>query len=457
MTATTDAPPTMTATTVAFARTRRRAELSLGLLVVAVTVGGYILVALANGPKLPSNVGLLLAWVFGLYLVAHIAVRKLAPAADGTLLPLAAMLNGLGFVMIVRLAGARGIADYAQQARVQSMWVTIGLGVFVATLYFVRDVRIFARYRYVALVLGIASMLLPLAPHIGQSRNGARLWIGLGPLSFEPSEAAKILLVAFFAAYLADKRELLSEGRVRVGRWFLPSPRDLGPLLLAWGLALLVLAYEQDIGTSLLFFGVFAAMLYMTTRRSAYLVVTILLLIVGAFLAYKLFGRVRIRVENWTNPWPNAVGSGRQPVQGWYALGSGGIAGTGLGLGQPWQVPLASTDYMFTSIGEELGLVGSIGVLAAFMLFVGGAYRIAVDAVRPFTKLFAAGLATIVGLQSFLIIGGVTRVIPLTGISLPFVSYGGSSLVANFALVAILLRISDDTVQSTANPPARAP
>ena len=441
------------ASAVTFARTRRRAEMSLGLLVVAVTVCGYILVALANGPKLPPHVAVLLAWVFGLYLVAHIAVRKLAPAADGTLLPLAAMLNGLGFVMIARLAG--GGRDYAQQARVQSMWVTIGIAVFVGTLILVRDVRIFARYRYIALLLGIAFMLLPLAPHIGQSRNGARLWVGLGPLSFEPNEIAKVLLVAFFAAYLSDKREVLSEGRVRVGRWFLPSLRDLGPLLLAWGMALLVLFYEQDIGTSLLFFGVFAAMLYMTTRRSAYLVITVLLLIVGAVVAYKLFGRVRVRVENWTNPWPNANGSGRQPVQSWYALGSGGIAGTGLGLGQPWQVPLASTDYMFTSIAEELGLVGAIGVIAAFMLFVGGAYRIAVDAVRPFTKLFAAGLATIVGLQSFLIIGGATRVIPLTGISLPFVSYGGSSLVANFALLAILLRISDEGVRTKAPPGAR--
>jgi peptidoglycan glycosyltransferase len=441
------------ATAVAFARTRRRAELSLGLLVVAVTVGGYILVALANGPKLPPNVALLVAWVLGLYLVAHLAVRKLAPAADGTLLPLAAMLNGLGFVMIARLAG--GGRDYAQQARVQSLWVTIGIAVFVATLFLVRDVRIFARYRYIALLLGIAFMLLPLAPHIGQSRNGARLWVGLGPLSFEPNEIAKVLLVAFFAAYLADKREVLSEGRIRMGRWFIPSLRDLGPLLLAWGMALLVLFYEQDIGTSLLFFGVFAAMLYMTTRRSAYLVITILLLVVGAFLSYKLFGRVRIRVQNWTNPWPNANGSAYQAVQGWYALGSGGIAGTGLGLGQPWQVPLASTDYMFTSIAEELGLVGAIGIIAAFMLFVGGAYRIAIDAVRPFTKLFAAGLATIVGLQSFLIIGGATRFIPLTGISLPFVSYGGSSLVANFALLAVLLRISDDGVRTKAPPGAR--
>lgn len=443
----------MTAAFGNIARSRRRSEMSLGLLVIAVTVGGYILVALANGPKLPPNVAILLAWVFGLYLVAHLAVRRFAPAADGTLLPIAAMLNGIGFVMIARLAG--GGKDYAQQARIQSVWVTIGIAVFVVTLIVVRDVRIFARYRYIALLLGLIFMLLPLAPVIGQSRGGGRLWIGLGPLSFEPSEIAKVLLVAFFAAYLADKRELLTQGRIRIGRWFVPSPRDLGPLLLAWGVALLVLAYEQDIGTSLLFFGVFATMLYMTTRRSAYVVGTILLLVIGGLIAYKAFGHVRVRVENWTNPWPNASGSGRQPIQSWYALGSGGVAGTGLGLGQPWQVPLASTDYMFTSIGEELGLVGSVGVIALFMLFVGSAYRIAVDTVRPFTKLFAAGIATIIGLQTFLIIGGVTRVIPLTGISLPFVSYGGSSLVANFALLGILLRISDESVRTEVAPRAR--
>jgi cell division protein FtsW (lipid II flippase) len=444
----------VTTAIVAFGRSRRRSELSLGLLVVAVTVGGYILVALANGPKLPPNVAILLAWVFGLYLVAHLAVRRFAPAADGTLLPLAAMLNGIGFVMIARLAGAG--RDYPQQARVQSVWVGIGIVVFVVTLIVVRDVRVFERYRYIALFLGILFMLLPLFPVIGQSRGGGRLWVGIGPLSIEPSEIAKVLLVGFFAAYLADKRELLTQGRIRIGRWFIPSPRDLGPLLLAWGMSLLVLAYEQDIGTSLLFFGVFAAMLYMTTRRAAYLVGTFVLLVVGAVVAYKAFGHVRVRVENWTNPWPNAADSGRQPVQGWYALGSGGIAGTGLGLGQPWQVPLASTDYMFSSIGEELGLVGSIGVIALFMLFVGSAYRVAVDTVRPFTKLFAAGIATIIGLQTFLIIGGVTRVIPLTGISLPFVSYGGSSLVANFALLALLMRMSDDAVGVEHSPPPTA-
>lgn len=436
------------------ARTRRRAEISLGLLVLAVTVGGYILLSLANGPSLPPDLYPLLATVFGLYLVAHLAVRRFAPNSDGTLLPLAAMLNGIGFVFIARLADVN--KDYRAQARLESVWVAIGVAVFVLTLVIVRDIRIFERYRYTALLLGVAFLLLPLAPKVGQSRGGGRLWVTLGPFSFEPSEIAKVLLVAFFAAYLVDKQELLTQGRVRIGRWFFPSLRDLGPLLFAWGMSLLVLAYEQDIGTSLLFFGVFAAMLYMTTRRFAYIVGTFILLVIGAFIAYKMFGHVRVRVQNWTNPWRDPLGTGLQPIQGWFAFGSGGIAGTGLGLGHPGQVPNASTDYMFSTIGEELGLVGTVGVVAAFMLLVGSAYRVAVDATRPFSKLFAAGIATLIGWQTFLIMGGVLRVIPLTGIALPFASYGGSSLIANFALIALLLRISDDTARAAAAAPPEA-
>jgi peptidoglycan glycosyltransferase len=421
---------------------RRHAELSLGLLVAFVTVGGYVLVALADGPHLPPDLYVLLASVFALYAIAHIAVRRFAPHSDATLLPLAAMLNGIGFVTIARL-------DH-QQAQTQSAWVAIAVAAFIGTLFVVREVRLFERYRYTALLFGLMFLLLPLAPKIGRTVNGSRLWVALGPLTFEPSEVAKVLLVAFFAAYLVDKRELLAEGRIRIGRWFVPSPRDLGPLMLAWGVALVVLAYEKDVGTSLLFFGTFAAMLYITTRRAAYIVGTLVLLVVGAFLAYKAFGHVRVRVANWTNPWKHPQDQGYQSIQGWYALGSGGIGGTGLGLGNPKLIPDAATDFVFAAIGEELGLVGTIGIVAAFMLFIGSAFRIAIDATRPFAKMFAAGIATIIALQTFLILGGVLRVIPLTGITLPFVSYGGSSLVANFALLAILLRISDDTARSAA-------
>jgi cell division protein FtsW (lipid II flippase) len=429
------------------ARNRRRAELSLGIFVVVVTVGGYVLIALANGPTLPPDLYLLLAAVFGLYFVAHIAVRRLAPYADATLLPLAALLNGIGFVTIARLdrGRAKGVAPLAP---VQAVWVAIAIGVFIVTLIVVRDVRIFERYRYTALLLGLGFLLLPLAPSIGRTVNGGRLWVAIGPLSFQPSEISKVLLVAFFAAYLVDKRELLAQGRVRVGGWFLPSPRDLGPLLLAWGVALLVLAYEKDVGTSLLFFGVFAAMLYITTQRPAYVIGTLILLVIGAFVAYKSFGHVQVRVHNWIDPWRDPQNKGYQIIQSWFAFGSGGVAGTGLGLGNPTLIPNAATDFVFSAIGEELGLVGTLGVVAAFMLLIGSAFRIAVDSVRPFAKLFSAGIATILGLQTFLIIGGVLRVIPLTGITLPFVSYGGSSLVANFILLALLLRMSDDSARA---------
>jgi len=428
------------------ARRRRHAELSLGVLVAIVAAGGFILVALANGPTLPPGLNALLVWIGGLYLVAHIAVRRFAPNADGTLLPLAALLNAVGFVMITRLDQAHD--PPTDLARVQSVWVAVGIAVFVLTLFFVRDVRIFERYRYTILLIGLVALLLPLAPSIGQTINGARLWVAIGSLTFEPSELAKVLLVGFFAAYLVDKRELLTQGSIRVWRFNVPSPRDLGPLLLAWGVALLVLAYEKDVGTSLLFFGVFAAMLYMATRRGAYVVGALVLLVLGAVLAYHAFGHVQVRVDTWLDPWKDPLDKGFQLAQSQYAFGSGGVAGTGLGLGSPNLIPNASTDFVFAAIGEELGLVGTLGVLSAFLLLVGSAYRIAVDATRPFSKLFAAGIATILGFQTFLIVGGVTRVIPLTGITLPFVSYGGSSLVANFALLALLLRISDDTARA---------
>jgi len=426
------------------ARRRRRSELALGVLVVLLTVGGYALVALADGPDLPPDLWVLLGWVFGLYGVAHLAVRRFARNADSTLLPLAAALNGVGFVTISRLD--------RELARVQSLWVAIGVATFVATLVVVRDIRWLARYRYTFALLGIGFLLLPLVPGVGRTLNGARLWVSIGPLNFQPGEIAKVLLVVFIAAYLADKREVLAAGTVRVGRVFLPALRDLGPLGLAWGLSILVMVYEKDLGSSLLFLGVFAALLYMATGRAFYVVLALVLFAGGAALAYNAFDHVQVRVETWIDPWDDAQGDGFQIIQSWYAFGTGGLAGTGLGLGNPDKIPNAATDFVFSAIGEELGLVGTLAVVLAFMLLVGTAFRIAVDATRPFPKLFAAGLATILGLQTFIILGGVTRLIPLTGITLPFVSYGGSSLVANFAVLALLARISDETARARSEP-----
>jgi peptidoglycan glycosyltransferase len=420
------------------ARHRRNVELTLGLLTIVVTMGGYVLVALADGPELPPDLFLLLGAVFGLYLVAHLTIRRVAPAADGTLLPLAAVLNGIGFVTIARLD--------RELARIQSVWVAVAVAAFVATLVLVRDLRTLERYRYTFALLGIGCLLLPLVPGIGREINGARLWVSLGALNFQPGEAAKVLLVVFFAAYLVDKRELLSAGSFRVAGLYLPAPRHLGPLLLAWGFSIVVMVMEKDLGSSLLFFAVFAAMLYMATGRLVYMVVALVLFVAAAVIAYQLFDHVQVRVETWLDPWPTARDEGYQITQSWFAFGTGGVAGTGLGLGNPDKIPNAATDFVFSAVGEELGLVGTLGVLCCYILFVGSALRVAVDAPRPFPKLFAAGLATIVGVQTLIILGGVTRIIPLTGITLPFVSYGGSSLVANFVLLALILRISHDTI-----------
>jgi cell division protein FtsW (lipid II flippase) len=417
---------------------RRGAEIGAGLLAVVVTVGGYVLVALADGPTLPPDLLGFLGAVLGLYVVAHLAVRRFAPRADATLLPLAALLNGLGFVTIVRLD--------RELARIQSVWVAVGVAALVATLVVVRDVGALARYRYTFALLGVLFLLLPLAPGLGATIRGARLWVRAGPISFQPGEIAKVLLVLFFAGYLVEKRELLAQGTVRLGRRLrLPDPKHLGPLLLAWGISILVMVRLRDLGSSLLFFAVFALMLYMATDRAVYLVGAFAMFFVGAAIAYQVFDHVQVRVSTWIDPWADPQGDGFQIIQSMFAFGTGGVAGTGLARGSPDKIPAATTDFVFAAVGEELGLLGALAMLMAFLLLVGSALRIAIDSPRPFEQLAAAGLATIIAVQTFIILGGVTRLIPLTGLTTPFVSYGGSALVANFVLLGLLLRISDDT------------
>jgi cell division protein FtsW (lipid II flippase) len=430
---------------------RRNAELTLGLLAVVITAGGYVLLALAEGPALPANIWFFLGMLFGLYVLAHFAVRSLAPRADATLLPLAAVLNGIGFITITRID--RDATD--QLAPAQAVWTAVGVLAFIGTLALVRRVALLERYRYTFLFFGIVALLLPLAPGLGTEINGARLWVKLGPINFQPGEAAKVLLVVFFAAYLVEKREVLREGARRIAGMRIPAAKHLGPLLLAWGFSILVMVRQKDLGSSLLFFAVFAVMLYMATERVAYLLAGLGLFVSGAAIAYQLFGHVEERVSVWRNPWPVAGGDGYQTVQSLFSFGSGGFAGTGLGLGSPDKIPNAATDFIFSAIGEELGLLGTVAVLIGFLLLIGAGFRIAVQADRPFPKLFAAGLTSIIGIQTFVILGGVTRLIPLTGVTLPFVSYGGSSLIANFVVLALLLRISDETAERAGRPRAR--
>ncbi len=424
-------------------RFRRTRELSLGALALLITGGGYVLLALSKGPALPADLWGFLAGLFALFFCAHLAVRRFAPRADATLLPIAALLLGIGFVTITRLDLVAKAKD--RVAPTQALWAVVGVGAFVLTLFIVRNTRSLARYRYTFLFLGVAALLLPLIPGLGIELNNARLWIRIGGLTIQPGEGAKVLLVIFFAAYLVEKRELLSSGSRRIGRLHLPDPKHLGPLLLPWGVAILIMVQQKDLGSSLLFFAVFAAMLYIATLRSAYLIAGAALFGGAVAISYQAFAHVQERVSTWINPWADAQGDGFQLTQSLFAFGSGGFEGRGLGLGSPGVIPIATSDFIFAAIGEELGLIGTVAVIGAFMLLVGSAYRIAIQASRPFSQLFAAGLATIMGVQTFVIIGGVTRVIPLTGVTLPFVSYGGSSLVANFVILALLLRISDES------------
>jgi peptidoglycan glycosyltransferase len=429
---------------------RRRTELGLIVVGALITSGAYALAGLGRDAEIPANLVPFLGMVLGLLVAAHVAVRRLAPDADGILLPLAALLNGIGYVFIVRLDEAQ--SDGGRLAGLQAMWTAIGIGAFIATLLFVRRSRSLERYRYTFAAIGLVLLLLPLLPVVGRTINGSRIWISIGPANFQPGEAAKIVLAIFFAGYLVERRELLALSTFRLGPLHLPDPKHLGPILLAWGISLAVMTLQKDLGSSLLFFVLFVVMLWVATGRTTYLTLGGTLFLAGATFAYSQFSHVRDRVEVWLDPWPVAADEGYQIVEASYALADGGIAGTGLALGTPTRIPEVETDFIFAAIGEELGLLGAAAVLCAYLLMVGAGLRVALRADSAFDTLLATGLTTLLGVQTFIIIGGITRTLPLTGVTLPFVSYGGSSLVMNYVLLALLLRISDNSVaaQSTA-------
>jgi peptidoglycan glycosyltransferase len=294
------------------------------------------------------------------------------------------------------------------------------------------------------MLLGLALLLLPLAPGIGRTVSGARLWVRVGPLNFQPAEGAKIMLAAFLAGYLATKREVLMAATTRVGPWMIPAPRHFGPLVLAWGVSLAVMVFERDLGSSMLFFALFVVMIYAATGRSAYVVTGVGLFAGGTYFAYQAFGHVQSRIAAWLDPWSRIETSGFQIAQSLFALGTGGIAGEGLGRGRPDLIRRGvETDFIFSAFGEELGMLGGLAILLLFAILVARGFHVALRARDPFMTLLATGLTVIVGFQTFIIVGGVTRLIPLTGITLPFVSYGGSSILANFVLIALLMRLSD--------------
>jgi cell division protein FtsW (lipid II flippase) len=423
----------------------RNRELALLILALLIGAGAMCLVAVARSTKQVSVAIPYISAVVIAYVIAHIIVRRFAPRADPLILPLAAALNFLGLAVIYRLSPH----NYGPS---QVTWTLVGVALFIATLLLLKDYKVLSRYKYLAGFAGVGLLLLPLTP-LGATINGARLWVRI-PVAFQPGEPAKICLVLFFAGYLAERKELLAIASRRVFGFHVPDLKHFGPLLVMWGLSLAVMFYENDMGSSMLFFSIFIAMLFIATARVVYAAFGGLLFAIGAYFGYQVFGHVQERVTIWLHVFnPHLVNNqSYQLAQSLFAFATGGLFGTGLGQGRPDLIPAAHTDFLFSAVGEELGLLGTMAVLLCFMLLVARGFRTAIVTRDDYGQLLAAGLMTIFGIQTFVIVAGVTRLLPLTGVTLPFMSYGGSSLLANFVLIGLLVRIS----HQTANEPVPA-
>jgi len=411
-----------------------------------VTATGFAAVYIASSSKISSASLTYAAFFFALYLAAHVVGRVVAPYADPYLLPIAALLTAIGLIEIYRLD--------SKDAFRQGTWVVVGVVVFAATLFGLRrDYRILENYKYLFGLGAIALLFMPLLPGLGQTVNGARLWVHVGGLQIQPGELGKIALIVFLAAYLREKREVLAAGRLK----------DWGPLLVIWGGAMLVLFATDDLGSGLLFYGIFLAMVYVATARITFVAVGIGLFLAGSVAVYQGTPHVRERVVNWIHPWTSTKVfcplngqmtyrqdcQSYQQVQSFYSIAHGGIGGTGLGKGTfvnasgAQIIPEVHTDFIYSAIAQELGLIGAAGLILLYMVFALRGFRVALFAGDGFSKLLAAGLTFGVAFQTFIIVGGVLRVIPLTGITLPLVSYGGSSIVANFLVLAGLMLVSN--------------
>ncbi|HEX6359783.1 FtsW/RodA/SpoVE family cell cycle protein [Actinophytocola sp.] len=434
------------------APTRRGTELSMLAFAAGLVTAALMLVEMNQNEALSLRIlwyGLAYLALFG---IAHVAVRKWAPYADPLILPCVALLNGIGLVMIYRLdlAGAekalRVNAEFQNAVPKQILWTTIALAMFLVVLFVLKDHRTLTRYGYTFGMVGLFLLALPavLPGAIAPPINGAKIWLVVGPLSIQPGEFAKILMLIFFAAFLVSKRDLFMAAGRRVMGIDLPRARDMGPILVCWAVSVMVLVAEKDLGSSLLFFGTVLVMLYVATERAIWVVVGVSLFVGGCLLAYQLFDHVQVRVAAWLDPFANYdEGGGYQIAQSLFGLGTGGVAGTGLGAGRPDIVPLANSDFITAAIGEELGLIGLAAMLLVYMMLAMRGLRSAIAVRDTFGKLLGGGLSFTLLMQVFVVVGGVTKLIPLTGITAPFLSAGGSSLLANYILVALLLRISD--------------
>jgi cell division protein FtsW (lipid II flippase) len=442
---------------------RRQTELLMLVFAIGVVLAAYAAAGMGLNGKLPAGLlGYGVAFAV-LMLIAHLIVRRLTPWADPLLLPLAALLNGLGIVMIYRLqeSGRNGnpgqkISTITASTTVyQVVWSAVGITAFILVLLLIRETRVLQRYTYTLGAAGLILLAIPaLLPASLSEIQGAKVWITVGGFSIQPGEFAKLALAVFFAGYLVAKRDVLALAGKRILGIDLPRARDLGPVLIAWAASLLILVFETDIGTSAIFFGLFVSMIYIATQRTSWLLIGVGLFLAGAYGASKLSSHVTERFTIWLHPFAgnNATHSAFQLVQGLEGMAFGGILGSGLGHGQPYFTPLAQSDFIITAFGEELGLTGLMAILIIFGLIVQRGLRAAVQVRDPFAKLLAGGLSFVLALQVFVIVGGVTGLIPLTGITTPFMSQGGSSLVSSWALIALLMRISD-----TARKPAPQP
>jgi cell division protein FtsW (lipid II flippase) len=429
---------------------RRVAQLAMLAFAVVIIMGAYANVGLAMDGAIPSGMLTYGLGLGALMLAAYLVLAKFAPWADPLILPLVTLINGLGLVMIFRLSETDSTLPSATLASpsTQLMWTFVGIVMFSLTLIFLRDHRALQRLTYTAGAVGLILLISPLTPFLGQEINGARIWVGIpGVGQIQPAEFAKLALVVFFAGYLVAKRDVLALAGRRLLFIDLPRARDLGPVLITWGVSLGVLVMQKDLGSSLLLFGTFVAMLYIATQRSSWVIIGILLFVGGAIVAGMLFNHVQERFNVYLNPADpvlfDQVGGSAQLMQGLFAMGSGGILGTGLGQGHPELIPLAFSDFIFPATGEELGLTGLMALLMMYALLVERGLRTSVAARDPFSKLLAGGLSFLLAWQVFIIVGGVTNLIPLTGLVTPFMSQGGSALLSNWILIALLVRMSD--------------
>lgn len=429
---------------------RRNTELMMLGFAVLVPVLAYVNIGLAGDGKLPAGLATYGLGLGALAFVAHLVVRKFAPYADPLLLPLATFLNGMGLVLIYRigLEPTRGRSKALQTAPTQLLWSALGIILFLAIVAFLRDHRILQRYTYTAMAVALVLLVSPIPfPAV----NGAKIWISLGPLSFQPGEFTKIIVTVFFAGYLMVKRDALALASRKVMGLYLPRGRDMGPILVAWLLSLLILVAERDLGTSLLFFGVFVVMLYIATERTSWLLFGLGLSAAGAGLVGSIEPHVKSRVHAWLDPLyyydvpidKLTVTDSDQLAQALFGYGSGGLLGKGLNQGYPGEIGFAAnSDFILTSVGEELGLAGMMAIFMVYGLLIERGLRTALAARDPFGKLLAAGLSVVMALQVFVVAGGVTGLIPLTGMTMPFLAQGGSSVLTNWALVAILIVVS---------------